>query len=125
MNSNSLRNLRPFNSTNAVFYGRRGGIKSGESRRAISAMKREECVIRHTLFKFWGKDRDLTIRQWRFVVAFMGDAMGCATRAARLAGYSQKWAKESGYRLIHHPKVLRAIRIIADRLQKGLSLLEA
>lgn len=42
----------------------------------------------------------LSERERRFVDAYMGEAQGNATKAARLAGYSQKNARQQGARLL-------------------------
>jgi len=42
-------------------------------------------------------------RQERFCRRFA--EFGCATTAARAAGYAPKWAKTAGYRLLRHPRI--------------------
>jgi hypothetical protein len=43
----------------------------------------------------------LTLRQQRFVMHYIGAALGNRAKAARLAGYSPKRAKQTGYDLMH------------------------
>lgn len=47
--------------------------------------------------------RELTDRQRRFIEAFLGDARGNATEAARMAGY--RWPSKVGPALVHHPLI--------------------
>jgi len=52
----------------------------------------------------------LKARQERFCRRFT--ELGCATTAARAAGYAPKWAKTAGYRLLRHPRIAARIAAI-------------
>lgn len=54
---------------------------------------------------------ELTEKQLAFVrhITSTGDAVGNASKAARLAGYSEASSKEMGYQLLHKPHVRAAI----------------
>jgi hypothetical protein len=52
----------------------------------------------------------LKARQERFCRRFT--EFGCATTAARAAGYAPKWAKTAGYRLLRHPRIAARIAAI-------------
>jgi phage terminase small subunit len=67
----------------------------------------------------------LTDMQKRFVTAMIvvGAKRDYGAEAARLAGYEPKWARQKAYELMHHPKVLAAIRREADlKLQASVLL---
>jgi hypothetical protein len=49
----------------------------------------------------------LKARQERFCRRFA--EFGCATTAARAAGYAPKWANTAGYRLLRHPRIATRI----------------
>jgi hypothetical protein len=51
----------------------------------------------------------LTARQQAFVTAFVGEAAGNATRAARVAGYSEKMARVIGAENLTKPAIQTAI----------------
>lgn len=53
----------------------------------------------------------LSKMQHEFVVHYTShpDAVGNASKAAKMAGYSPKSAKELGYKLVHKPHVKKAI----------------
>lgn len=108
-----MGNLRPFTHENAAYFGRLGGVASGKARRA----KREKHTWKSSLlpsFSFWGRDKDCTWRQHRFILEYM---LTCnAAEAARRAGYSVRSAKECGYRLLHDAKVQRVFLAIAERI---------
>ncbi|MGE0736067.1 MAG: terminase small subunit [Alphaproteobacteria bacterium] len=53
--------------------------------------------------------RDLTDKQYLFVIAFVANG-GNATAAATTAGYSDASAREQGWRLVHKPHVLAAVQ---------------
>ena len=57
----------------------------------------------------------LSERERRFVDAFMGDAAGNATKAARLAGYANTTAEKQASRLLGKVGVQRAIAARAQR----------
>jgi hypothetical protein len=52
----------------------------------------------------------LKARQERFCRRFT--EFGCATTAARAAGYAPRWAKTAGYRLLRHPRIAARIAAI-------------
>jgi phage terminase small subunit len=54
-------------------------------------------------------------RRQHFVRAYLGEAKGNATKAALIAGYSQKAAKQIGSRLLTYADVQQAIQKHADR----------
>lgn len=49
----------------------------------------------------------LKARQERFCRRFT--EFGCATTAARAAGYAPRWANTAGYRLLRHPRIAARI----------------
>jgi len=59
--------------------------------------------------------KPLKTRQERFCRKFV--ELGCATTAARAAGYAPRWASNAGYRLIRHPRITR--RIAEIEAEKG------
>lgn len=67
----------------------------------------------------------LSERERRFVEAYMGEAAGNATKAAELAGYSQKSARQQGQRLCTKAAIRAAIdarqendELVADRKER-------
>lgn len=62
---------------------------------------------------------DLTTKQQRFVDAYLGEANGNATQAARIAGYS--WPDKLGPRLVGKSSIKEAIsrRLAAESLSKN------
>lgn len=56
----------------------------------------------------------LTERERRFVEAYMGEAAGNATKAAMLAGYSRKTARQIGARLLTKVDIKSAIDARAE-----------
>lgn len=63
----------------------------------------------------------LTDMQRRFVLAFVRSGGRNANRAAVAAGYSngKGAAKVAAYRLIHHPKIVAALREVGERQLDG------
>ena len=51
--------------------------------------------------------RQLTLRQARFVAAYIGEANGNAVRAARLAGF--RWPEKQAWELLGKPRIVGAI----------------
>jgi phage terminase small subunit len=51
----------------------------------------------------------LSLKQKSFVNAYLGEANGNATKAAIIAGYSERTAKQAGSRLLTHVDVQRAL----------------
>ena len=66
----------------------------------------------------------LTLRQNEFCECFV--ATGNAAEAARRAGYSDRWAKHQGHRLLQDKPVLARVRALqtalADKIDPGLIL---
>ena len=61
----------------------------------------------------------LTVMQRRFIDAYMGPARYNATKAAKLAGYSQRTAYSIGHELKNKPHVRAAIdRRFAEHIRK-------
>lgn len=52
-----------------------------------------------------GKDDQLTYKQEKFVLAYIGEARGNAAKAAIIAGYSEKNAAQIGYQLQKTPSI--------------------
>ena len=50
-------------------------------------------------------DGSLTMKQEAFILAYVGEARGNATLAAKMAGYAESGASEEGYRLMRNPKI--------------------
>lgn len=57
----------------------------------------------------------LSERERRFVEAFMGEAAGNATKAAKLAGYSAKTARQQGNRLLTKAYIRAAVETRAEK----------
>lgn len=110
-----MGNLRPFTKENAAYYGRRGGIASGKVRRSRSVGKEANKTL--PAFNFWGRDKDCTLKQHRFVLEYM--LCGNATHAARMAGYSYNSAKQYGWQLLRKPKVQRVMWEISRYISEG------
>jgi phage terminase small subunit len=57
-------------------------------------------------------ENGLTLQQWKFIDAYLNEAGGNATRAARIAGYGSTYASSSvaGHSLVNHPKIARLIK---------------
>lgn len=119
------QNLKPFTLENAAYWGRKGGIASGESRRRAAALKREEKFKKTSpsplsKFKLNGVGADCTQRQLDFLLSYMGwSGMACAARAARAAGYSPRSAKEIGYQLTHNRKLRKVWMALVDMIREG------
>lgn len=62
-----------------------------------------------------GQTEKLTAKQRRFVEAYVGEAKFCAAAAARIAGYSERSARELGRRLRRDTAVAAAI---AERMSE-------
>jgi phage terminase small subunit len=60
----------------------------------------------------------LTPKQRAFIVEYVRH--GNATKAARLAGYSPKWAAEAGYKLVQKSTVLKAIEELQGEIEEQL-----
>lgn len=52
----------------------------------------------------------LNPKQLAFVMAYIGSCKFNATKAALEAGYSEKYASELGYQLLHHPTVAARVK---------------
>lgn len=59
----------------------------------------------------------ITEKQRKFIEAFVGEAKGNATEAARLAGYSQ--AEASGHENLRKPKILEKIEMYRQQVQQS------
>jgi phage terminase small subunit len=68
--------------------------------------------------------RPLSARQRAFVVAYLTDAAGNATKAAELAGYSKKTARAIGAENLTKPDIAAAIAKGIDR-REGRAILTA
>lgn len=62
----------------------------------------------------------LTRKQEAFVIEYVRH--GNATLAAKLAGYSPKWASEAGYKLVQKSTVKEAIRAYQEEIEQQLRL---
>jgi phage terminase small subunit len=61
------------------------------------------------------EEKELSAKQQKFVDAYLGDARGNASEAARLAGYSAKTAGQQGSRLLKNVEIQAAI---SDRVSE-------
>lgn len=62
-------------------------------------------------------DRGLNAKQTAFVAAYLGDARGNATEAARIAGYSERTAYSQGHDLLKKPEIQAAIQAWRDEVK--------
>lgn len=67
-------------------------------------------------------EKSLTAKQEAFVLAYIGEARFNATKAARIAGYSEKTAGEQGYQQLQNPSITARI---ADLLKARTLTAEA
>lgn len=54
-------------------------------------------------------NKRLTLKQQKFVTAYLGECRGNATKAAMAAGYAPKYADRQAYQLLENPRVQSAI----------------
>jgi hypothetical protein len=72
-------------------------------------------------FKYQNSTKPLTLKQRRFLVGYQQH--GNATRAAREAGFSEKYAAGAGHRLLQHPLVKDALRqVVIDPTAEYIEL---
>jgi hypothetical protein len=115
-----IENLKPFTSQQdreqARINGRKGGIASGEARRARAA-KRQREYYRSVVAPWerlldesiWGR---LSIRHQNFITQYILCLCNGAM-AARKAGYSPRWAKQAAYRLLRRADTIAAMRCLS------------
>ena len=106
-----IENLRPFTKEQdreaARINGRKGGLAWGRIRR--ERREREEKEIAERLLRPWETTfkestfYKLRLRQQYFISEYV--LCGNATQAARKAGYSKRWAKNIGYRLLRRADI--------------------
>lgn len=106
-----IENLRPFTSQQdreaARINGRKGGIIWGRMRRERREKQERERAIK--LLRPWEEYLNnstfgrLRYKHQLFLYAFV--SCGNAAKAARDAGYSTRWAKNIGYRLLRRADV--------------------
>ena len=113
-----VENLRPFTSNQdkeaARRNGRIGGLMSGEARRERRRQREKEQA--EMLLKPWDRYLQMSTfgrlkyKHQRFIMEFC--LCGNAAAAARNAGYSPRYAKERGCRLLHRADVLDGLRCV-------------
>jgi phage terminase small subunit len=59
------------------------------------------------------------LKRKAFIRAYLGDAHGNATEAAKIAGYSEKTAGQIGFKLLKHPEVQRALSRVVQRVDSS------
>lgn len=121
-----IENLKPFTSQQdreqARINGRKGGIASGEARRAM-AEKRQREYYRFVVAPWerlldessWGR---LSIRHQNFITQYCLCLCNGAM-AARKAGYSPQWAKQAAYRLLRRRDIIAGQRCLAAYHQRS------
>ena len=124
MQRGRIENLKPFTSEQdreaARRNGRKGGLVWGRMRRERRQRKAEETAKRLLRpWELWFEKStvglQLNPRQYRFLWAFA--SCGNASQAAREAGYSIRWAKNIGYRLLRRQDVREGLRCINLRVR--------
>lgn len=112
-----IENLRPFTHDQdreaAKRNGRKGGLASGRARRERAEKRLKE--IEKKYLKPWERCLEkstysrLSWRHQRFIMEFILH-LGNAAAAARAAGYSPRWAKNIGYRLLRRREIWQGLR---------------
>jgi hypothetical protein len=120
-----IENLKPFTSQQdreqARINGRKGGIASGEARRAKAAQRLREYREKHLppwerLLKesTYGQ---LSIRHQLFIKNYILSWANGA-EAARRSGYKPAWAKQAAYRLLRRRDIIAGQRCFVAYLDR-------
>ena len=121
-----IENLKPFTSDQdreqARINGRKGGIASGEARRA-RAEKRQREYYRSVVAPWerlldessWGR---LSYRHRLFIENYILSWANGA-EAARRSGYAPAWAKQAAYRLLRRRDIIAGQRCLAAYHQRS------